>query len=92
MYKKMCDRVLTTVILVVAVVLSVIMARADNNLYGSHDKFITLIIKPFIVMTIVLATGALIKYLIFGNTSCCGDCSSSHKDQSCSTKKKNSCQ
>lgn len=87
MYKKMCNRVLATVVIVIAVVLSIVMALYGEDISGTHSKFITFIIKPFVVMIPVLATGALIKYLIFGGVNCCSDCTDNHKDQSCGAKK-----
>ena len=81
----MCHRVLATVTIIISVVLYVIMALADDDIGGAHSKFITIIVKPFIVMSVVLATGALIKYLISDNSGC--DCNDKHGDKSCSVKK-----
>ncbi len=89
MYKKMCNRVVAAVFIVIAVVLYVIMAIYGEDFGGVHSKFVAHFIKPFEIMIPILAVGALIKFLICGIGDDCGcGCDEPCDDNNCCQGKK----
>lgn len=85
MYRKMCERIIITVVIIVAVTLFAIMVMHGDKMGSAYSKFIALVIGAFDVMIPVLAVGALIKYLVCGNRGGC-HCGHSH-DRCCDNKK-----
>jgi hypothetical protein len=75
---KACKRVVSTVVIVVALVLAIVVSVLPQQ----SLTYIIFVSRFFDVMLPILAVGALIKYLI------CSDCCSCHDHERDSCKKR----